>query len=160
MTETVAPESASRTALEQEVGQQIAALHNAAKHAITRMSHRVHPELQPVGFGLLRVVLGQDAGTRAADLCAQLGIDKGAISRQVTQLKELGLVETAPDPADGRASLITATPAARAAVDAARADIRLDYARVFEGWDERELADFARLLERFVEASLSVDLAR
>ena len=40
-------------------------------------------------------------------------MDKGAVSRQVQHLTELGLIERTPDPADGRAALLAVTDDAR-----------------------------------------------
>ena len=42
---------------------------------------------------------------RASTVAEQFGIDKGAISRQVQHLVDLGLLDRTPDPADGRATL-------------------------------------------------------
>ena len=47
---------------------------------------------------------------RASTVADLFSIDKGAISRQVTHLIELGLIEKSRDPEDGRAWLLTATP--------------------------------------------------
>ena len=43
-----------------------------------------------------------------ATLVARLGLDKSTVSRQVASLVDLGLVDRAPDPADGRAQVLTA----------------------------------------------------
>ena len=49
------------------------------------------------------------------------GIDKGAISRQIQHLDDLGLVTRAPDPDDGRATLVAASDdAVRRMADVAR----------------------------------------
>ena len=54
---------------------------------------------------------GPCASSAIAD---SFGIDKGAISRQVQHLVDLGLVDRTPDPADGRATLLSASDEARA----------------------------------------------
>ena len=74
-----------------------------------------HPELQSAAYALLAFLV--DGGPmRASALVDHFGTDKGAISRQLGQLETLGLVHRLPDPADGRAQLVEATDARRAAV--------------------------------------------
>ena len=51
---------------------------------------------------------------RASAIAEAFGIDKGAISRQVQHLVDLGLVDRTPDPADGRADLLAASDDAAA----------------------------------------------
>jgi DNA-binding MarR family transcriptional regulator len=50
-------------------------------------------------------------GVRASDLAARLGVTKQAIAPLVAELCAWGVVESAPDPSDGRARLLRFTPA-------------------------------------------------
>ena len=51
-------------------------------------------------------------GRRLTDFAELMQVTKSAASQLVSSLEAQGLVERVPDPADGRASLIRATPAA------------------------------------------------
>ncbi|MDQ4098563.1 MAG: MarR family transcriptional regulator [Actinomycetota bacterium] len=59
-------------------------------------------------------------GLRLTELAVRAGVTKQAMSELVTDLVKLGYLETKPDPADGRAKLITFADRGRRAVDAAR----------------------------------------
>ena len=76
-------------------------------------------------------------------------IDKGAVSRQLQHLDELGLVERTPDPADGRATLVAASDdAVRRLADVAEHRRKwLD--EQLGDWSAEELADFAATLGRY-----------
>ena len=58
-------------------------------------------------------------GIRLTDLAARAGVTKQAMSELVTDLVKLGYLQTKPDPADGRAKLITFADRGRRAVEAA-----------------------------------------
>jgi len=79
----------------------------------------------------------------------KFNIDKGAVSRQLQHLDDLGLVERTPDPADGRATLVAASEdAVRRLADVAEHRRKwLD--EQLGDWDAEELAHFADLLERY-----------
>jgi DNA-binding MarR family transcriptional regulator len=112
------------------------------------MAGRFEPPLSPIGYALLRHV-HQHAPVRSGDIVTTFGMDKGAVSRQISQLRELGLVEAAPDPEDRRATLLTLTPAALEAFDAFRTETRRQYQGVLADWSDDELRAFAQALERF-----------
>jgi DNA-binding MarR family transcriptional regulator len=54
------------------------------------------------------------------ELAARERVQRPTITRVVCRLEEAGLITRAPDPADGRSALITATPAGRAVLDEIR----------------------------------------
>ena len=51
-------------------------------------------------------IIGEGSPMRASALAARLGIGPSALSRQLADLEQLGLVVRTPDPQDGRASLL------------------------------------------------------
>ena len=59
-------------------------------------------------------------GVRLTELAVRAGVTKQAMSELVTDLVKLGYLQTKPDPADGRAKLITFADRGRRAVDAAK----------------------------------------
>jgi DNA-binding MarR family transcriptional regulator len=76
---------------------------------------RIAPELQVGGYKLLTFI--ERAGSaNAHELAERFEMDKSVISRQVRMLEDLGLIESRPDERDGRLRVLTATPAAQAAL--------------------------------------------
>lgn len=51
----------------------------------------------------------------ASEIAAELGLDRGYLSRILQRFEAQGLVERAPSPDDGRRAVVTLTPAGRAA---------------------------------------------
>ena len=78
------------------------------RRVIGERSRAVHPDLQPSGYLMLSWITTKGP-QRASAMVEAFGIDKGAISRQVQHLMDLGLIEGMPDPDDGRATLLSTT---------------------------------------------------
>ena len=91
-------------ALEHEMG----VLVRRIRRLIAERARLVHPDLSPVGYSML-VALNDSGPRRASDLVDLFSIDKGAVSRQVGSLLELGLIERSPDPEDRRAAILAIT---------------------------------------------------
>lgn len=133
--------------LEQEVGVFI----RRVRRVIGQRAAAVHPDLQPASY-LMLGYLAEHGPVRASVVAEVFDIDKGAISRQLVHLIELGLVEREPDPQDGRASLVTATAdAARRLNDVATQRREWLDQRLGE-WSEEELGDFTETLGRYNRA--------
>ncbi|UUT34911.1 MarR family winged helix-turn-helix transcriptional regulator [Microbacterium elymi] len=80
-------------------------------------------------------------------LAERLEADKGMLSRAVSELEGLGLVERTVDPTDGRIRLITVTADGHARLEAARVPYfdRLD--DVLTDWPVDSVRQLSRLLE-------------
>ncbi|MCM1974421.1 MULTISPECIES: MarR family winged helix-turn-helix transcriptional regulator [Streptomyces] len=111
------------------------------------MAREVHPDLESAAYGLL-IRLDECGRQRATDLAAYIGVGKATMSRQLRALEDLGLVAREPDPADGRAWLVHLTEEGRGRVSKVREARRARYARRLSGWDPREVAELARLLQQ------------
>lgn len=111
------------------------------------LAREVHPELEPAAYGLF-VRLEDGGPQRATDLAAFFGVGKATISRQLRALENLGLITRAPDPADGRASLVHLTPQGRDRFGLVREARRAEYVRKLAAWDRAEVAELARLLHQ------------
>jgi DNA-binding MarR family transcriptional regulator len=135
--------------IESEVG----VLLRRVKRVLGERARAVHPDLHPIVFHTLSHVL-EHGPLRAARLVEELGVDKGAISRQVQQLVDLGLVERAEDPDDGRASLLVATDDARQRVAAMTRSRRARFESRLGDWSDADLDRLATLLARY-NASLN-----
>src|SRR3954452_3317630 len=133
--------------LEREVG----VLIRRIKRVIGERARAVHEDLQPASY-LMLSWLADEGPVRASAMVERFNIDKGAISRQLQHLDELGLVVRTPDPDDGRATLVAARDAAsrrRAAVTKHR---RKWLDEQLADWTAEELATFGTTLENYSRA--------
>ncbi|MET9452239.1 MarR family winged helix-turn-helix transcriptional regulator [Streptomyces cinerochromogenes] len=109
------------------------------------MAREVHPDLESSAYGLL-IRLDELGGQRATELAAYIGVGKATMSRQLRALEDLGLIAREPDPADGRAWLVTLTEEGSRRVGTVREARRARYVRQLAHWDRNEVAELARLL--------------
>ncbi|MER5860046.1 MarR family winged helix-turn-helix transcriptional regulator [Streptomyces sp. NPDC059688] len=109
------------------------------------MAREVHPDLESSAYGLL-IRLDELGGQRATELAAYIGVGKATMSRQLRALEDLGLITRQPDPADGRAWLVTLTDEGRGRVGTVREARRARYVSQLAHWDRHEVAELARLL--------------
>jgi DNA-binding MarR family transcriptional regulator len=130
--------------LEQEVG----VLIRRVKRVIGERARAVHPDLQPASY-LMLTYLASDGPQRSSAMSERFGVDKGAISRQVQHLCDLGLLLREPDPIDGRASLISASPDAVRRMQAVDRDRRRWLEEQLAGWSEGDLREFVSSLARY-----------
>ncbi|MCS0606192.1 MarR family transcriptional regulator [Streptomyces sp. LP11] len=111
------------------------------------MAREVHPDLESSAYGLL-IRLDELGGQRATALAGYIGVGKATMSRQLRALEELGLITRQPDPADGRAWLVTLTDEGRGRVGKVREARRARYVSQLAHWDRHEVAELARLLHQ------------
>ena len=130
--------------LEQEVG----VLIRRIKRVIGERARAVHPDLQPASY-LMLTYLAAEGPQRSSVMSERLNVDKGAISRQVQHLCELGLLEREPDPDDGRAMLISASPDAVRRMQGVDRDRRRWLEQRLTGWTESDLRGFVAALTRY-----------
>ena len=130
--------------LEQEVGVMIRRI----RRIIAERARGVHPDLQSSSY-LMLSWLDQHGPQRASAMAEAFNIDKGAISRQVQHLVDLGLVDRAPDPADGRATLVSATEDALGRLAAVNAGRRRWLDERLRDWSDRDLGEIVELLGRY-----------
>lgn len=130
--------------LEQEVG----VLIRRVKRVIGERARAVHPDLQPASY-LMLTYLASSGPQRSSAMSERFGVDKGAISRQVQHLCDLGLLLREPDPLDGRASLISASPDAVRRMQAVDRDRRRWLEEQLAEWSEDDLRQFVSGLARY-----------
>ena len=130
--------------LEREVG----VLIRRIKRVIGERARAVHEDLQPASYLMLSWLV-DEGPVRASAMVERFNIDKGAISRQLQHLDELGLVVRTPDPDDGRASLVAASDDARRRLADVAADRRKLLDEQLGDWTAEELEGFAGMLERY-----------
>jgi DNA-binding MarR family transcriptional regulator len=130
--------------LEREIG----LLLRRSRAISARLAGELHPDLDGAAYGLLALL--HDAGPlRASDLVSLLDLDKSTVSRQVSSLVELGLVDRAPDPADGRAQVLRASPEGAARLERIRDARRARWEADLADWPADDIAALGDLLARF-----------
>ena len=130
--------------LEQEVG----VLIRRVKRVIGERARAVHPDLQPASY-LMLTFLASEGPQRSSVMSERFNVDKGAISRQVQHLCELGLLDREPDPVDGRAMLISASADAVHRMEAVDRDRRRWLEEQLAEWSENDLREFVASLGRY-----------
>ncbi len=126
---------------------EIALLLRRSRAISSRLARELHPDLDGAAYGLLALLA--DAGPlRAGDLVARLGLDKSTVSRQVSSLVALGLVDREPDPADGRAQVLRPSAEGAARLSGIRDARRARWEADLSGWPADDVATLAELLAR------------
>ena len=129
--------------LEREIG----LLLRRSRAISARLAGQLHPDLDGAAYGLLALL--EDAGPlRASDLVVRLGLDKSTVSRQVGTLVDLGLVDRAADPADGRAQVLTPSSEGSARLTEIRDVRRARWESDLSGWPAEDVATLGELLSR------------
>jgi DNA-binding MarR family transcriptional regulator len=102
-----------------------------------------HPmdQIDPSSLPLAKQLLGCGA-MRVSDLATCVELDTSTVSRQIKHLEDKGIVERAPDPDDGRASLVRLSEAGRETVVAG---FRRRFERIQAALEPWSVADRAKL---------------
>jgi DNA-binding MarR family transcriptional regulator len=135
------------------IEREILALLTRVRRTASEHARLVHPDLQAAGYAVLLYLI-ENEPTRAVDIVEELGIDKGAVSRQVTHLEQLGLLARTCDPADRRAQTLVLSDDGRARLAILRQQRRDDFERRLSAWSAADLAAFG---ERLGEYNASLD---
>jgi DNA-binding MarR family transcriptional regulator len=116
------------------------------------LARRVHPEMDAAGYALISQIelgtAGGGPGVRASDVAQALGLDKSTVSRGLSQLETLGLIERVEDPDDGRARLLRLTTTGATGYNAMRTQRQSEFRAILARWDTPDLAALANLLAR------------
>lgn len=131
-------------ALEHEVGVMV----RRVRRVIHERARAVHPDLQPAAYLMLSYLV--EAGpVRSSEVSEVFGVGKGPISRQVQHLVDLGLVERSPDPADGRATLLSASADALTRTREVVRRRRRSLDEQLGDWSDEDLSGFVAALARY-----------
>ncbi|MFI5925061.1 MarR family winged helix-turn-helix transcriptional regulator [Micromonospora sp. NPDC051543] len=120
----------------------------ATRRATGSAEHRV---LDRAAYVILRH-LDAAGPQNVSALAARLNLDGSTVTRQVSALQRDGLIARAPDPTDGRGTVISPTTAGlqrMAAVQAARTRL---YGDMLSDWSPEDRETLARLLGRLNQA--------
>jgi len=86
----------------------------------------------------LMVLVSEQAPLRLSDLAGTVELDLSTISRQIRDLVASGLVTRTPDPADGRAALLSLTDQGVAVLEAVSEFRRRVLAEAVAGWTDED----------------------
>jgi DNA-binding MarR family transcriptional regulator len=150
-TSTTPRTTTSRPDLLEGLEQEVAVMVRRIRRVIGERARMVHPDLQPSSY-LMLSWLDQHGPQRASAMAEAFCVDKGAISRQVQHLLDLALVDREPDPADGRATLVSISPAAKLRLAAVTDERRVWLDGRLSDWTAEDLMSFVGLLGRYNEA--------
>jgi len=142
----VADEETMR-ALEHEMG----VLVRRIRRLIAERARMVHPDLSPVAYSML-MALNESGSRRASDLVGMFSVDKGAVSRQVQSLLELGLIQRDPDPEDRRAAILSITEEGSRRLASIAADRRSEVLDRLAEWSDEDLQAFVDAMARYNSA--------
>jgi len=138
-----APSAEAIVAAELALGTLIQQVRSSWKEAAASL----HPGLQPMGYKIVSALV-RSGPTNTGLLAEMLAIDKSVMSRQLRVLESADLVTVRPDPSDGRARILEATPAAIARVQEVRSSYQEKLREELRTWTADELGTFTELLDR------------
>ncbi|GGM09429.1 MarR family winged helix-turn-helix transcriptional regulator [Promicromonospora citrea] len=119
-----------------------------AQSSGARIARRVHPELEASAYPLLAFV-AERPGARGSDLASYFGVGRATVSRQLSRLADLGLVDRTVDPEDSRGQRITLTPDGAERFERARTSRVAMLEGALADWEKEDVAELARLLGRY-----------
>ena len=134
-----------------EVERQLAGLVRRLRARWRALSHQVHPEVQPLGYLLLALLVSRGP-TPSSRLLAELGTDKSTLSRQVAHLERLGLIERRIDDSDRRVHLLTVPSATAERVTRVQELSLTDLRGELDAWPLADIAALGLLLGRLAGA--------
>lgn len=102
------------------------------------------------GYWLL-VRLSEHGPIRLSELAGSVELDLSTVSRQVRDLVASGLITKAPDPLDGRASLLTLSGRGSTVLEAVSDARRQALAEALEAWSDEERTTLTAGLLRLAE---------
>src|SRR5690349_1693859 len=96
-------------------------------------------------------------GVRPSELADKLEVHRSAITQHVKALTAAGHLTAAPDPQDGRSSLLFLTESGRETVTALGRQGMDRFSSFVASWTDEEVTELARLLEKFRAAADAVN---
>lgn len=122
-----------------------------AARGFTRLSEA---RLKPLGFGVghlpVLVALQDGRASTQRDLARFAKIEQPPMAQMLARMERDGLIQRAPDPADGRSSRITLTAAAQARLPDAIATLLRGNEEVLHGFTDEETEVLVTLLTRLI----------
>ena len=121
----------------------------ALVRCVRRRERAVVPGLEPGQLGLLESLA--DGPLRITELATGLQLELSTVSRRITRLVELGLVEKLTDAGDRRVQMATLTGQGADALGRVLTERHALVTQLLGGWQRRDVAELARLLEQLAD---------
>lgn len=118
------------------------------RRKLSQQAHEISPGLGLIGYAVMEA-LSHRGERRQGEIGEIIGCEKGALSRAVNELIELGLVARHPDPDDGRAHLVGLTEQGRARMSRLRHERHDRFRNRMDEWSLEELRDLSSALARY-----------
>ncbi|WP_229403550.1 MarR family winged helix-turn-helix transcriptional regulator [Micromonospora okii] len=141
------PDETALARIETEVAM-LMRLGEATRRATGTAEHRV---LDRAAYVILRHLAAAGPQNVSA-LAARLDLDGSTVTRQVSAMQRDGLIDRAPDPTDGRGTVISPTPAGLHRMAAVRAARTRLYGDILADWSPGDRDTLAEMLTRLNRA--------
>lgn len=148
MTERPGRDVGTKADVIRSVETEVVAMLRRARRATIDRARLIDPALATVGYQIL-VALRETPRVPQSALVESLDIDKGAVSRQVQVLSDLGLVDKHVDPDDRRACLVSVSEEGERRMRALERQRRTAYVARFDDWTRDELTVLAEQLAKY-----------
>lgn len=135
-----------RTILDLEL--ELSVLVRRLRRVIGERARTIDPDLTPAGY-LMLAYMAERGPVRASAVVEAFNLDKGAVSRHVQTLVELGLATKDRDPDDGRAWVVSLTDEGLRRMTELATERRERLGRLLGDWSDEELASFVATLGRY-----------
>jgi DNA-binding MarR family transcriptional regulator len=129
------------------------------QRALERLGRRsdIHQDLDRASYLLART-LQATGPISVKDLASRLGLDATTVTRQVATMEGPGLLYRRGDPSDGRVNLIELSPKGHRTMSGVQRARRERVRHLFTGWARRDQLELGRLLGRFNDAVVDIEL--
>lgn len=116
-----------------------------------RRMPQVHSAVDPMSYPVLYALSGEPK--RISQVAARTFSEISTVSRKVSVLAEHGLIVKVTDPADGRAQLVTLSPAGRDLLEVLNRQRTELFTGLLSDWDPQEVATVTDYLQRLTGAA-------
>lgn len=142
---TTEDEHSARTAAVRALEAEFGELINRVRGILMENAQRVSPGMLPGAYKVFTTIARRERISQSA-LADLLAVDKGQLSRSVRELEKLDLIQREPDPQDGRASILSATPYGLERLEAARRPQEDTLIGALAEWPLADIDTLTRLL--------------
>jgi DNA-binding MarR family transcriptional regulator len=150
--ETIAePEAETTTGTDParvELGHEFVRYHRVIHTMRSQLADVLPAGLDPAAAMLLSWLVKQGP-SRQGQLADETFLDPSTVSRRISQLVQVGLVERRADPVDGRAVQLVPTALGQAFFDTLRERREEIMQHVLGGWTRADVTELGRLLRNF-----------